>query len=93
MFNKIQKSVEEMLEFPPDVLGDEPKITLHGNRRILIENFSEIKSFSETEIEVETTAGIIRLSGLSFILRTILPTELEIEGTVLSLEFDKGGNP
>lgn len=93
MFNKIQKNVENALEFPPDVLGNEPKITVNGRRSIFVENFLEITVFSETEIRLQTTEGEVILTGQQFVLKTILPTELEIEGHLASLVFTEGGRP
>lgn len=80
MFNKLQKSVSEALEFPPDVVGDGPRITLSGRRQVIVENYKVIISFTGEEIVLDTSEGEFYLNGRELILKTILPTELRIEG-------------
>lgn len=91
MFNKLQKGVGEVLEFPPDVMGNGPKITLHGCRRVLVESYLEITVFSDTEIRLQTEEGEVCLTGKNFVLHTVLPTQLEIEGELHLLTFSEGG--
>ncbi|HUS87904.1 MAG TPA: sporulation protein, partial [Desulfosporosinus sp.] len=42
MFKKFQTSVGDILDFPPDVVGEGPKITITGRRQILVENYVSI---------------------------------------------------
>ncbi|MGC7870133.1 sporulation protein YqfC [Desulfosporosinus sp. SYSU MS00001] len=90
MFKKIQTSVGDILDFPPDVAGEGPKITITGRQEILVENYQSIINFSEEEIRLETTDGEIFLSGKGFVLKTILATELRIEGKLNALSFEEG---
>ncbi|WP_088228753.1 YabP/YqfC family sporulation protein [Desulfosporosinus sp. FKB] len=90
MFKKIQTSVGDILDFPPDVAGEGPKITITGRQEILVENYQSIINFSEEEIRLETADGEIFLSGKGFVLKTILATELRIEGKLNALSFEEG---
>lgn len=90
MFEKLQKSVGNVLDFPPDVVGEGVKITITGRQQILVENFISILDFSEEEIRLETTEGDVRFEGKGLVLKTILPTELRIEGELSSLFFIGG---
>ena len=89
MFRKIQTSVGDILDFPPDVAGEGPKITITG-RQILVENYVSIVNFSEEEIRLETAEGDVCFGGKGLVLKVILSTELRIEGELSSLSF-KGG--
>lgn len=90
MFKKIQTSVGEVLDFPPDVVGEGPKITITGRRLILVENYDSIVNFSEEEIRLETAEGIICFRGKGLMLKVILATELQIEGELSSFSFSGG---
>jgi len=90
MLDKLQKSVGDVLEFPPDVAGDGPKITITGREQITVENFLGLISFSPEEVRLETTVGELALTGKGFVLKTILPTELHIEGQLSSLAYNGG---
>ncbi|AFQ45825.1 YabP/YqfC family sporulation protein [Desulfosporosinus meridiei] len=90
MFKKIQTSVGEVLDFPPDVVGEGPKITITGKRQIMVENYISILNFSEEEIRLETAEGDIFFRGKGLMLKVILATELQIEGELSSFWFDGG---
>ncbi|MHB8075433.1 sporulation protein [Desulfosporosinus fructosivorans] len=87
MFKKIQTSVGDVLDFPPDVAGEGPKITIIGRRQILVENYLSIVNFSEEEIRLETAEGDVCFEGKGLALKVILSTELRIEGELSSLSF------
>jgi len=89
MFRKIQTSVGDILDFPPDVVGEGPKITITGRRQILVENYVNIVNFSEEEIRLETAEGDVCFGGKGLVLKVILSTELRIEGELSSLSFEK----
>ncbi|WP_425806808.1 YabP/YqfC family sporulation protein [Desulfitobacterium sp. Sab5] len=90
MFDKLSKNVGEVLDFPPDVAGNGPKITITGRREILVENYTDIIEFTTEEIRLGTLEGELCLTGQEFVLKTILATELRIEGVLHSLNFQGG---
>ncbi len=90
MFKKIQTSVGEVLDFPPDVVGEGPKITITGRGQIVVENYDSIVNFSEEEIRLETADGDVYFRGKGLVLKVILATELKIEGELSSLSFGGG---
>lgn len=88
MFDKLQKTMSDVLEFPPDVLGDGPKITVSGRRQVVVENYKEIVAFSADIITLMTSEGKLLLTGKCLVLKTVLPTELLIEGEIISLAYE-----
>lgn len=91
MFDKLSKNVGEALDFPPDVAGNGPKITITGRHEVLVENYLEIVEFSSEEICLSTLEGELYFTGRGFVLKTVLSTELRIEGELDSLAF-RGGS-
>lgn len=90
MFDKLQKSVSNVLELPPDALGDGPKICITGRQQLAVENFQSVLAFSEEEIRLLTSEGELSFTGKGFVLKKILPTEMQIEGELSSLTFEGG---
>ncbi|MPN53140.1 hypothetical protein SDC9_200804 [bioreactor metagenome] len=92
MFDKLSKNVGNALDFPPDVSGNGPKITITGRQEVLVENYQEIVEFTTEEIRLSTLEGELCLTGQGFMLRTVLATELRIEGQLISLTFGGGSD-
>lgn len=91
MLDKLQKSVGDVLEFPPEVIGDGPKITVTGRNEILVEKFAEVLTIGPDQIRLRTAEGELAFYGKGFILKSLLPTELRIGGELDSLTFEAGG--
>lgn len=93
MFDKLSKNVGEVLDFPPDVAGNGPRITITGRHEILVENYLEIVEFTEEEIYLNTTEGELCFTGKDFVLKTVLAAELQIGGELISLTYRGGREP
>lgn len=90
MLDKLTKNVGEVLDFPPDVAGNGPRITVTGRQEILVENYLEIVEFTPEEILLHTTEGQLAITGKELVLRTVLATELWIVGQFTALAYVKG---
>ncbi len=89
MFKKLQKHASEMLELPPDVLENGPRITMMGRQEIRVEYFKEVIHFSNAEISLLTDEGRLTLCGTDFVLASVLDTEITIKGRITSLRFEE----
>ncbi|SPF32623.1 conserved hypothetical protein [Candidatus Desulfosporosinus infrequens] len=87
MFRKFKRNVGDVLDFPPDVVGEGPKITIIGRQQILVENYISVITFSDEEIRLETTEGDVCFKGKGLELKVLLATELRIEGELFALSF------
>ncbi|EGW38707.1 YabP/YqfC family sporulation protein [Desulfosporosinus sp. OT] len=87
MFKKLKRNVGDVLDFPADVVGEGPKITITGRQQVLVENYISIITFTEEEIRLETTEGDVCFQGKGLVLKVLLSTELRIEGEIFSLSF------
>ncbi|MDR3288579.1 MAG: sporulation protein [Peptococcaceae bacterium] len=90
MFNKVQKGIGEALEFPPDVAGEGPRISIIGREKVIVENYRAIIAFGAEQISLETMEGTLHLLGQDLVLDALLPTELHITGWLTSLRFEGG---
>ncbi len=74
--------MSENMELPADVMMDLPRITMIGQIHIYIENHRGLLTFSDTEIRLMLKQGQLLVKGESFVIRTILPEEILLEGKI-----------
>lgn len=74
--------MQENMELPADVMMDLPRITMIGQIHIYIENHRGLLTFSDTEIRLLLKQGQLLVKGDSFVIRTILPEEILLEGKI-----------
>ncbi|HZG60562.1 MAG TPA: sporulation protein YqfC [Anoxybacillus sp.] len=70
------------MELPADILMDLPRITMIGQIHIYIENHRGLLSFSDKEIRLLLKQGQLLVKGESFVIKTILPEEILLEGKI-----------
>jgi sporulation protein YqfC len=75
------------MELPADVMMDLPRITMIGQIHIYIENHRGLITFSDTEIRLLLKQGQLLVKGDSFVIRTILPEEILLEGKISQVMY------
>lgn len=70
------------LELPQDVMMDLPRVTMIGQLHIYIENHRGLLTFSDCELRLLLKQGQLLIKGNSFVIKTILPEEILLEGTI-----------
>ncbi|WP_027725037.1 sporulation protein YqfC [Tuberibacillus calidus] len=88
--NKVQQWFVDHTDMPADVIMDLPRITMIGRLHIYIENHKGVIAFSKEELRLSMKQGQLLIKGQNFILKTILPEEILLEGTIKSIEFIDG---
>ena len=68
---------------------DLPKITMFGDRNLLMENYKGIIEYDDNRIRVNTGRGIIKVTGEKLMIKEITLEDLMIDGDIVSLEFLK----
>lgn len=79
----------EMLELPKEIVLDMPKLMMLGNGDLVIENYKGIVEYDEGLIRVNTTSGIIKVTGTDIFIKEITSENIMIYGNILALEFIK----
>lgn len=78
------------LELPADVVMDLPRITMIGQLHIYIENHRGVLRFTNQELRLRLKQGEILIKGKDFVLKTILPEEILLEGTIEQVVYLEG---
>ncbi|TQS74578.1 sporulation protein YqfC [Ornithinibacillus gellani] len=75
------------LSLPPDVMLELPRITIIGDIHIYVENHRGLLTFTNTELQLKSANGAIQIIGSSFVMKTMLPKEILLEGKILEVKF------
>lgn len=79
---QIRTWLTKHMELPPDVMMDLPRITMIGQIHIYIENHKGLLAFSDKELRLLLTQGQLLVKGNGFVIKTILPEEILLEGEI-----------
>ena len=75
------------MDLPPDVLLELPRITMIGQLHIYIENHRGLLVYSDKELRLLLKNGQLLIKGKDFVLKTMLPEEILLEGVIEHVYF------
>lgn len=85
--DNIKYNISEALELPKDVVMDLPKITLIGNIQLNISNHKGIIEYTQETLRINSSIGIVKVSGKEMELKTILSEEIIVKGNIEKIEI------
>ncbi|GAA0341116.1 sporulation protein YqfC [Bacillus carboniphilus] len=85
--NVLRNLVTTKMELPKDVMMDLPRITMIGQLHIYIENHRGLLSFADHELRILLKQGQLVIKGKGFVIKTILPEEILLEGQIDEVTF------
>ncbi len=80
--NRLKRWVTATMDLPEDIMMDLPRITMVGQIHIYIENHKGLLAFSDKELRLMLKSGQLLVKGEGFVLKTILPEEILLEGKI-----------
>ncbi|AMX82853.1 sporulation protein YqfC [Geobacillus subterraneus] len=84
---QMKRWMAEKLELPADIMMDLPRITMVGQIHIYIENHRGLLTFSDKELRLLLRNGQLLVRGEQFIIKTILPEEILLEGKISQVVY------
>ncbi|EIJ78920.1 hypothetical protein PB1_15219 [Bacillus methanolicus PB1] len=78
----IKNWMTKKMDLPQDVMMDLPRITMIGQIHIYIENHQGLLAFSDKELRLLLKQGQLLVKGNSFVIKTIFPEEILLEGKI-----------
>ncbi len=86
-----KKWLASKTNLPADALLDLPRVTMIGQLHIYIENHKGVVHFSDDELRLALNKGQqMKVKGENFVIKTILPEELLLEGKISCVEYIDG---
>ena len=85
---KKSRKIDEILEIPVELATNNPKITVVGFERVLIENYRGILEYQEYFVRLNTHIGIININGFNLKLDEMTADDLLVTGKIDSIDFE-----
>jgi sporulation protein YqfC len=89
---KLNEWTSQIIDLPPDVTLDLPRLTLIGNRKLFVENHRGLVYFSSEHLKLAIHNGLLELLGRDLMIRTITAEDISIEGLINELKYIMNGN-
>lgn len=77
-----------ILEIPEDIVLDLPRITMLGNKQILIENHKGIIEYTPSLVRVKVSQGELIINGVNLSLGNLQIEQILVEGIVRDVVYD-----
>lgn len=84
---QLSRRLVDLLDLPPDVILDLPKLTLTGDCQLSLENHRGIIEYRPDLVRVSTNRGEIGIRGVDLSIRSIVKEEILLVGRVMTVEF------
>lgn len=81
------ETVAELFDLPADIVAGLPRLEMVGGRQLYLEHHTGLLSYSEEQIDANTTAGVLRVRGERLTLLAMTAGELRIGGKIGSVEW------
>ncbi|MEH6904330.1 MULTISPECIES: sporulation protein YqfC [Neobacillus] len=79
---RVRNWMANKMDLPQDVMMDLPRITMIGQIHVYIENHRGLLVFTDKELRLLLKQGQLLIKGKSFVIKTILPEEILLEGKI-----------
>ncbi len=83
------RKIDEILEIPVELSTNNPKITITGFERLLIENYKGILEYQEYFVRISTYIGIINISGFNLKLEEMTTDDLLVTGKIEGIDLEE----
>lgn len=80
-------NISDALELPKDIVLDLPKIIITGNIQLNISNHKGIIEYTQETLRINSSIGVVKISGHNMELKTILSEEIIVTGFIEKVEI------
>ncbi len=77
-----------LLELPQDIVLDMPRITMLGNKQLLVENHKGLIEYTGTLVRIKLSQGELAITGSDLVIGNFQAEQLLVEGTLTDIKYD-----
>lgn len=90
MLKKLKRfqAITDMFEIPQDIILDLPRITMLGNKQLLVENHKGIIEYCSSLVRINVDQGELIVIGRNLLLGNLQTEQILIEGVVEEIKYD-----
>ncbi|WP_094606241.1 hypothetical protein SPSIL_026570 [Sporomusa silvacetica DSM 10669] len=82
------QSLAGLLEIPQDIVMDLPRITMLGNKQLLVENHKGIIEYTPSLVRIKLSQGELLIYGQTLTLGNLQAEQILVEGVVQKVNYD-----
>ncbi|AIF52240.1 sporulation protein YqfC [Pelosinus sp. UFO1] len=86
--NRHLQRLAGILEIPQDIVLDLPRITMLGNKQLLVENHKGIIEYTPSLVRINLEQGELIIHGKGLVLSNLQVEQILVEGTVGEVKYD-----
>lgn len=84
----VLQSLARRLDIPQDIVLDLPRITMLGNKQILIENHKGIIEYTSQLVRISLSQGELTVIGAGLMLGNLQQEQILVEGEIREVRYD-----
>ena len=77
-----------LLELPDDIVLDLPRMTMLGNKQLLVENHKGIIEYSTVLVRIKLSQGTLVIHGEQLSLGSLQQEQILVEGIIKLVQYD-----
>lgn len=82
------QSLAGLLDIPQDIVLDLPRITMLGNKQLLVENHKGIIEYTPSLVRIKLSQGELFVYGETLTLGNLQAEQILVEGVVQEIKYD-----
>ncbi|SDF06139.1 sporulation protein YqfC [Sporomusa acidovorans] len=82
------QSLAGLLDIPQDIVMDLPRITMLGNKQLLVENHKGIIEYTPSLVRIKLSQGELMIYGEALTLGNLQSEQILVEGVVQEVKYD-----
>ena len=86
--NRSLQKLAGFLDIPQDIVLDLPRITMLGNKQLLVENHEGIIEYTPLLVRIKLNQGELIITGEELTLGNLQAEQILVEGTVRDITYD-----
>jgi sporulation protein YqfC len=86
---KVRTKISDVTELPYELVLNLPKITIIGDMQVAIENHKGIVEYENDVIRINSSIGMIKITGDKLTIKNIMAEEIIIFGSILMVQVVK----
>lgn len=86
---KIKTKISDAAELPYELVLNLPKVSVIGDIQAVIENHKGIVEYENNIIRINSSIGMIKITGNSLVIKNIMAEEIIINGSIEMVQVEK----
>jgi len=83
----LKRRISAMFEMPKEIVLNLPVVNMVGTEEVGIENYKGLIEYTDEQVRVLTTAGVLKIQGLGMVLRQITAESIVISGKIIHIGY------